>query len=256
MASDKNKPKMIPIKHFNVSHLDSVQEYVNNFDMSALNINVKDLNFIQENDIVIGIIGYESGNRKIFSPNERNYIQQSLNEFIEKNNYTTTEFREREFMKGLFNVEKNGPEIIRFIQEKYPDKDTAYKFIKNFINPDDMNKNIIFYAVRRGIIELLLFILDHIGEANFSKLMDTRDIEGRTPFMISTHAVNNKEKTFSLIKHFTSLETLRAYDNGSNKSDKYDLKKLNALGWYKVRNENNSNIFKELTDIFGDKEFL
>lgn len=257
-VNENNKKKMIPIKHFNVSHLDSVQEFLNNYDMSTINMNVKDLNFIQENDIVIGIIGYESVNIKTFTLTERSHIQQLLNEFIDKNNYTIEEFSEKELMKGFFiNTEENGPEIAMFIKEKFPDKDAAYDFIKNFTNPNDFNKNIIYYAVRYGIIELLLFILEHVGEDNFRKLMDTRDIEGRTPFMISTHASNNQEETFSLIKRFTSHETLHAYDYGSYKNDiKYNNKKLNALGWYNIRDQRNTNILLELQAIFDDKEFL
>jgi hypothetical protein len=258
--NSEKKNYIIPIKNFGVEHIDSVQEFINKFDSDTINCLVENINLIVKDDIVIGIIPYNDNkfnDRKILDNRVERFIKDSIDKFIQENNFMTKAVADKELMRKLFDVDKNQDKIINFIKEKYPDKDEAYKFIKCHINRYDMNKNIIFYAVRLGKVDLLEWIKTYIEEENFRKLMETRDIEGRTPFMISTHAYENPEYTFFMIKHFTPDNIIYAYDNGNLRSEeKYSMKKLNALGWYNLRKINNVLIHSELERIFGDKEFL
>ena len=251
---------MIPIKNFSVEYLKSVQQFINKFDSDAINCPTENINLIVKDDIVIGIILYndkELNNPKKLDNRIKFYIKNSIDKFIEENNFMTKDFADKKLMKELFNVVNNEDKIIKFIEEKYPDRDEAYNFIKSYINHSDMNKNIIFYAVRYGKINLLEWIFNYVGTENFIKLLETIDTEGRTPFMISTHAMENPEITFSIIRYYTPDKTLYAYDNGNPRSDeKYSMKKLNALGWYNLRKINIESIHLELVKIFGDREFL
>ena len=94
---------------------------------------------------------------------------------------------------------------------------------------------------------MLYFILEKIGEENFSKLMTVTDKQNRTPFMISTYSVNNSNDIFDLILYFTPIEVLNNLDTVHN---------VNAIGWYNLRLVDNEYIFTKLNEIFKNEHEL
>jgi hypothetical protein len=101
----------------------------------------------------------------------------------------------------------------------------------------DMNKSLVHILVRKGNMHLLLYIRGSVGPELFSDLMSIVDTEGRTPFMIATHAVENEEDTFRIIS-----------DHTDNKQKlKEDINGRTALDWLILRATYKNPVMRKVT---------
>ncbi len=235
----QNMSGIIEINNFN-----NIDEVINTFrdiyDPTKTNIRFEELIFVRNNNNnVVGI----KINRPL-TPSEINYIRNTINDI--SINFITPEASEEIMMKEFFkDVNENPEKVKNYIRRKYPNRDKAFEFIKNYTNKNDTpsNKNLMYYAVRTGNLNLLYFVLDYLGEDRFRELMTVRDEEGRTLFMIATHAAENIEGVFNLILHHTPVDYIFIRD----------VNKRNALDWFEYRGMENENVKKKLEEIFASK---
>lgn len=209
---------------------------------SDINFDPKKLFFVKNTDgnEIIGVVGFDDNRGfKKFTSSEMNLIQAKINSLTTE--YLSKTAINKNLMDTLLKSidDINNPEIIiNYIIENFKTPDEAYNFLVSFVNNNDppANKTIMYYAVRKGNINLLHFILDYVGEDNFIKLMELKDAEGRTLFMISTHALANQNQIFDLVSNYTPDDFIYCHDiNGRT-----------ALDWYHLREINNPYILKKL----------
>ncbi len=226
-----------------INSFNNIDEVINafeaNYNPALSNIRFEELIFVRENDNIVGI----KINRNL-SQSAINYIRNTINDI--SRNFITPEASEEIMMKEFFkDVNENPEKVKNYIRRKYPNRDEAFEFIKNYTNKNDTpsNKNLMYYAVRTGNLNLLYFVLDYLGEDRFRELMTVRDEEGRTLFMIATHATENIEGVFNLILHHTPVDYIFIRD----------VNKRNALDWFEYRGMENENVKKKLEEIFASK---
>ncbi len=107
----------------------------------------------------------------------------------------------------------------------------------------DMQKTIFHLLVRKGFINTLKLLYKKFSDADklreFYNLFTQTDIEGRTVFMIATHAITNPDETYIFV-----LYIFRTFDPSLlTVVDRYNR---NALDWYFRRGINSPNILSNL----------
>ncbi len=276
VSSIFNTNTVIKFKPFNVNELNIVLEHINEIIPSSLiGFPNEQLYFVTDSDNVVGIVAMEGGNIIKLDLSQSALITNNIIDFLKNNKLT----EDNVFDDVIKNPDKVPERIYKYVMDKISNnmsltdnngeidikvkQNLAMEFILTNRATNDLNKTIIYYAIRHGKYDLLNTIKNMVGEENFKILMTVVDDLGRTPFMVSTHSQGlnpdgSQNKIFDFILENTPGEILHAFDYGLSNFDsepKYSYKHLNALGWFNLRHVENKYIESKLRNLFGDVEF-